>query len=418
MTKANSIFNSYTDPIPPLRYDVSMTPIEQDGEHYLYFQDQLGYVAADFAVPRSARDVFSLIDGNRSIENILEFTSDDIGKEQVLEYIQFLDSKGLLHSAYLKQRIEEIESAYETSSSHPSNTAGFSYPEDREELEYFLNEAFEKLPKADPEPKAHALYAPHIDIRVGLNSYVKAFSAIQELQPERVVILATSHYSGLFPDLYEDHPFIISQKEFKMPNGTVSPDHKAIEEIRKKVQGKEEEYGVSFKDRAHRVEHSIEMHLVFLNHIWKHDFSVIPILIGGLDELFYKKDGFRGQQVQQFSQLIHEQFGQDRNTFFLISGDLAHIGKKFGDEQPAQQLYDDVRPFDRKFLDLGAKGDAHALLELMSAQYDPYRTCGYPPLYTFLHGKPVSGGKVITYDVWDETERESGVSFGSILYHE
>jgi hypothetical protein len=56
------------------------------------------------------------------------------------------------------------------------------------------------------------------------------------------------------------------------------------------------------------------------------------------------------------------------------------------------------------------------MLELMSRKYDPYRICGYPPLYSFLNIFPKLEGEILTYDIWDETERESGVSFGSILY--
>jgi hypothetical protein len=52
----------------------------------------------------------------------------------------------------------------------------------------------------------------------------------------------------------------------------------------------------------------------------------------------------------------------------------------------------------------------------MSEKYDPYRICGYPPLYSFLKTKPDLKGEVLTYDIWDESERESGVSFGSIIY--
>jgi AmmeMemoRadiSam system protein B len=249
-----------------------------------------------------------------------------------------------------------------------------------------------------------------------MNSYVKAFSAIKELKPKRVVILATSHYSGIHPDIYGESPFVISTKDFKMVNGTVTTDHTSIQKIKEHVEGTEEQYGVTFRDRAHRVEHSIEQHLIFLNHLWDHDFSMIPILVGGLDELFYKADGFQGQQVENFTGLLADLFAEDDDTFFLISGDLAHVGKKFGDEKPAKEMFEDVRNFDDSFLSHGASGSHQQLLDLMSEKYDPYRICGYPPLYSFLKTKPDLKGEVLTYDIWDESEKESGVSFGSIIY--
>ncbi|HBQ58431.1 MAG TPA: AmmeMemoRadiSam system protein B, partial [Balneolaceae bacterium] len=61
----DKLFNSYTDPIPPLRFDVQIIPIKQDGETYLYFQDQYGYATSDFAIPQSARSIIGLFDRQR-----------------------------------------------------------------------------------------------------------------------------------------------------------------------------------------------------------------------------------------------------------------------------------------------------------------------------------------------------------------
>jgi len=431
VTKPNPLFDSFTAPIPPLRYDVQIIPIKQNGETFLYFQDQMGYTSSDFAVPYSAQSMFSLFDGSRSVEDILEFSDEKITKEQVLEYVQFLDEKALLQSSYFKVHAEKKETDYEQLGNHPNITAGLSYPDDPEELEHFLNEAFEKLPSTKPATSTKALYAPHIDYRVGLNSYVKAFSSIKNLKPKRVVILATSHYSGMYPDIYEEHPFVISNKDFVMVNGTVKADRKMIQKIADQVRDdginstshsaakagiSNVDYGITFQDRAHRIEHSIELHLILLKHLWNHDFKIVPIVIGSLDELFYKSDGFQGQQVEKFTGLLKELFGDDEDTFFCISGDLAHIGKKFGDSKPAKELFDEVRSFDESFLDFGASGDADKILNLMSQKYDPYRICGYPPLYSFLKAFPNSSGEILTYDIWDEEEQDSGVSFGSILY--
>lgn len=412
----DKLFNSYTDPIPPLRFDVQIIPIKHDGETYLYFQDQYGYATGDFAVPKSAQSIFSLFDGQRSVEDILKFSGNGVTKEQILEYVQFLDENALLHSPYFRKHAEKTEVEYEESDIHHSITAGLSYPDDPSEMDHFLKEAFDKLPTSDPVQTAKALYAPHIDLRFGLNSYVKAFSAIRELKPKRVVMLATSHYSGLYPDIYEERPFVISSKDFKMVNGMVKADLKSIRNIREQIGDEAEHYGVTFQDRAHRIEHSIEQHLIFINHLWKHDFSIIPILVGSLDELFYKADGFQGQQVENFAGLLGELFGDNDKTFFLISGDLAHIGKKFGDNKPAKEMFEDIRNFDEAFMDFGASGSPQKMLTLMSEKYDPYRICGYPPLYSFLKTLPDIKGEILTYDIWDESERESGVSFGSILY--
>jgi len=412
---SEKLFDSYTDPIPPIRYDIQRIPIQDNGRSFIYFYDQLGYSTPDFALPTNAEPILSLMDGTRSVNDIIKFSSDEVTKEQILGYARFLDEHGLLDSEYFADHAELIESEYERSNVHRSITNGTSYPPEPDKLTEFLNTAFETHENSKPVDAAKALYAPHIDLRFGMASYVKAFSTIQNLKPKRVFILATSHYSGLYNSEYSNKPFIISRKNFDLPNGLVKADQKTISLIKEQTIH-DEIFGTSFSDRAHRIEHSIELPLLFLNHIWQHDFEIVPILVGNFDQLYYAKDGYLANQIEAFTYLLNQQFN-DRDTFFLISGDLAHFGKKFGDQQPASELFEKVQAFDKAFLEVGANNDPITMLEIMSSEYDPHRICGFPPLYTFLNTFPNLNGKVLSRELWDETERESAVSFGSILFN-
>lgn len=413
---SEKLFDSYTDPIPSIRYDIQRIPIQDNGRSFIYFYDQLGYATPDFALPTDAEPILSLIDGTRSVNHIIKFSSDEVTKEQILGYARFLDEHGLLDSEYFAAHAELIESEYEQSNVHRSVTAGSSYPSEPEKLTAFLNKAFDNYENSEPVDTAKALYTPHIDPRFGMKSYVKAFSSIKKLKPMRVFILATSHYSGLYNNEYSNKPFIISNKDFDLPNGLVKSDREAISLIKQQT-AHDEIFGTSFSDRAHRIEHSIELPLLFLNHIWKHDFMIIPVLVGNFDQLYYARDGFLAHQIEAFTYLLNQQFN-DESTFFLISGDLAHFGKKFGDQQPASELFNKVKVFDEGFLEAGADNDSKKMLGMMSSEHDPYRICGFPPLYTFLNVFPNLDGKVLSRELWDEAERESAVSFGSIIYNE
>lgn len=408
-------FNSYTKPIPPVRYDIQRIPIQQNGHSLLYFYDSLGYATPDFALPIESETMLSLIDGVRSVEEILKFSAEEITKEQVLGYVRFLDEHGILQSEYFAEQSELVETEYEQSPYHNCTTAGISYPKDPEELKTMLNAAFEEHEQSVPVASAKALYAPHIDPRVGMSSYVKAFSSIKNLKPKRVVILGTSHYAGLYEKLYQDAPFILSDKTFVMPNGETKSDISELTQILKQVQDDTKiEKGVTTKDRAHRIEHSIELHLLFLNYIWNHEFEIVPILVGSLDELLYSKNSYQERQLEAFASALRQQDKED--TFFLISGDLSHFGHKFGDQKEASKLFDEVRLNDERFLEIASRGDSDKLVSLMKEEYDPYRICGFPPLLTFLKTFPEISGSILSYDMWDEREQESAVSFGSILF--
>ncbi len=411
------LFNSKTEPIPGIRPDLDVIPISQNGDDYLYFHDMRGYAPEDFALNRSAGPMMSLINGHNSVNDLKSHLGNGVSTDQLLNYVQFLDENRLLYSLSFKAFAEDKERDYEKSSVHQPVTPGGSYPSDPKELISFLDEAFARHGSSDEGPNISnnsikALYAPHIDPRVGMETYVESFRMLQELKPRRVVMLATSHYAGMPADTYRNKPFILSNKDFEMPLGTIPADWSAIEELLENA----EATGLSSHDRAHRIEHSIELHLLFLSYIWEHDFSIIPILVGGFDELFYVSDGHLGRQVDAFSKQLRKQFGTDDETLFLISGDLAHVGKKFGDDRPAEAMQEQVGYFDKQFLAAGESGSPQSMLKLMKQEYDPYRICGFPPLYTLLNVFPEKRGKIISYNRWDETERESAVSFGSILY--
>lgn len=410
----SKLFDSFTDPIPPVRYDVQRIPVQQNGQAFIYFHDQMRYATSDFALPADSEAILSLINGVHSVQDILSYGADDITKEQVLHYIQFLDEHQLLMSDHFRSEAERIESAYEASDTHNTTTAGSSYPSDPDKLNAFLAEAFEQYEQSKPVNTARALYAPHIDTRVGMESYVKAFSRIRNLKPKKVILLATSHYSGLYPDQYKDAPFIISGKNFRMPNGEVMTDPAMIETLKQFQNEMGERSGLTFSDRAHRIEHSIELHLLFLNFIWSHKFSILPVLVGGMDELFYTEDSFRQQQLDHFSSVLTKL--ADEDTFFLISGDLSHFGHKFGDESGAAPMLSEAKSNDTKFMAISSSGDPALLIDFMKKDFDKYRICGFPPLLTFLNAFKGVRGEQLTYDLWDERERQSAVSFGSILY--
>lgn len=409
----NELFNSKTAPIPPLRQDLQIIPVEQNGDSYLYFHDERGYIEPNLALDQEVRTILSLLDGQKSVNDLKPYLGNGINEQQLLQFVRFLDEHRLLASDHFREHAQKIEEEYEESTVHASVTAGYSYPDDPQELREILDNAFESHSNGiATSQSAKALYAPHIDPRVALDSYVKAFAPIKDLKPKRVVILATSHYAGLYPEVYQNSPFVLVNKDFELPLGTIPRDESAIQ----KLLDTEGETGITAQDRAHRLEHSIELHLLFLSYLWDHEFTVVPFLTRGLDDLYYKQDGHLGKQLDNFSSLLRDRYGNNDNTFFLISGDLAHFGKKFGDESAAQTMFEDVKSFDQKFLDRASKNQRAELLELMKEEYDPYRTCGFPPLYTFLNGMRNLKGKVLSYDLWDEQERDSAVTFGSILY--
>lgn len=417
-TDTKPLFNSLSKPVPPFRAGIDIFPVESDGKKLIYIHDTLGYVPRPFVLNKEVAGLMALIDGEKSVtqihQEIINYQPEtDVTEELLIKFIQHLDKNRVLFSDYFKEYSEEVEAEFEALSTRPPSNSGTSYPEAPSELRSKLDEALSNGKISENAANARVLYAPHIDPRIGLSTYGKAFAPLQTVQPKRVIVLATSHYAGSYHPEYENSPFILSDKIYETPLGKVEPDQERIDELSKSA----EKLGVSTSDRAHRVEHSIELHLIFAQHIWPDNFKLVPILVGPLEELFYTKEGQLADKVNAMSEWIHQQI-QDPDTFLLISGDLAHIGKKFGDSAAAESMFEDVKEFDKSFLNHAKAGDSEGLFRHVANDYDPYRICGFPPLYTFLKSAPEMQGEITGYQIWDEKERESAVTFGSVLYYD
>ena len=415
-TDTKQLFDSLSKPVPPFRAGLDIFPVESDGKKLIYIHDAMGYVPRPFVLNKEVAGLMALIDGEKSItqlhQEIVNYQPEtDVTEELLMQFVQHLDKHRVLFSDHFKEYAEQIESDFESKLVRPPSCSGTSYPEDVSELRSKLDEALSNGSIPEEAASSRVLYAPHIDPRIGLSTYGKAFAPLQTVQPKRVIVLATSHYAGSYHPEYDNIPFIISEKSFETPLGTVEPDQERIQELSRSA----DQLGISTKDRAHRIEHSIELHLIFAQHIWPDDFTLTPILVGPFEELFYSDNNHISDKIEAMSAWLRQQL-EDPDTFLLISGDLAHIGKKFGDSASAQTMFEDVKAFDTSFLEYAKTADPEGMFRHVADDYDPYRICGFPPLYTFLKSAPELDGQITGYQIWDEQERESAVTFGSILY--
>lgn len=174
--------------------------------------------------------------------------------------------------------------------------AGSFYPDDPIVLEHMLANF---LAQADSDNKApKALIVPHAGY---IYSGPIAASAYARLKPvretiSRVVLIGPSHRVA-FQGLAVSHA-----DTFTTPLGDITLDKPAIETLKTLP-------FVGFLDQAHALEHSLEVHLPFLQHMLSH-FTLVPIVAGDASAL-------------QVSQVLEKLWGGEE-TLIVISSDLSH----------------------------------------------------------------------------------------------
>ena len=96
---------------------------------------------------------------------------------------------------------------------------------------------------------------------------------------------------------------------------------------------------------AHLPEHSIELEVVLLQFLYegKRDIRIVPLVVGSFQDTVIT--GGSPREMNDIGRMIEALRAVRRDTLepicYLISGDLAHIGPKFGDEDPVKEPQSD-----------------------------------------------------------------------------
>jgi AmmeMemoRadiSam system protein B len=178
--------------------------------------------------------------------------------------------------------------------------AGMFYPGDKAELhqtiDTYLQEAMEKHPEAQAIPKA--IIVPHAGYiysgPVAASAYARLLPAREQIH--RVILLGPSHrvpFRGLASS---------SATHFVTPLGQIPLDRQLIEKLQAFPQVKQ-------LDQAHAVEHSLEVHLPFLQEILN-DFSLVPLVVGDT-------------RPEEVAEVLEAVWGGPE-TLIVISSDLSH----------------------------------------------------------------------------------------------
>jgi AmmeMemoRadiSam system protein B len=181
----------------------------------------------------------------------------------------------------------------------PPAVAGFFYPASAAELQRdvqtFLAEA---RPITSTESAPKVLIAPHAGYvysgPIAASAYARIAGAADSI--ERVVLLGPAHR------VHVDGMALPAAGQFQTPLGNIDIDQGAVAAVQQLPQ-------VVISDEAHAQEHSLEVHLPFLQQLLG-SFKLVPFAVGSASP----------QQVAEVLELL---WGGNE-TLIVISSDLSH----------------------------------------------------------------------------------------------
>lgn len=181
----------------------------------------------------------------------------------------------------------------------PTAVAGTFYPGQRESLANNVNELLGAVDASTLVARPKALVVPHAGYIYSGPTAAAAYASIAENAADihRVVLLGPVHrvpVRGLaLPNV----------EAFSTPLGTVELDQMAISNISTMPQ-------ITISESAHRLEHSLEVQLPFLQTVLD-DFKLVPLAVGDAS-------------AEEVAEVIEKLWGGPE-TLILISSDLSHF---------------------------------------------------------------------------------------------
>ena len=259
-----------------------------------------------------------------------------------------------------------------------ASVAGSFYPKDPIQLKKTLTSllnANEDLNIDFPTP-VKAIIAPHAGYIYSGPVAAKAYSLVSTYikRKNKITIIGPSHFV----------PFngiaLSSAEFFETPLGKIKVDHHAYKLINRIPE-------VIYLDKAHDREHSIEVHLPFIQYL-KKDVRIIPLAVG--------------QTSYQKVAKVLEKLCEEEDNLIIISSDLSHY-----------HTYKYAQKYD---LQTALNIENHKC-----SQLGPDEACGYLPIAGLLKMAKDHKYKIKRIDLCNSGDtsgsKDSVVGYGTWIFH-
>lgn len=382
----------------------------------LLIRDPFHFSDVTLIIPPPLVPILSMFDGEQTEDEMCRVLLEMTGDVRVGELQRHLNDS-LLQAGFLEgDRFEEMRAAAErafadTPVREPAH-AGGGYPGETAELTAWMRE---NMLDGHPAPPAGdggliGIAAPHASPDGGWDSYRAAYRALTpDLAGKTFIVLGTSHYGQ--PEI-----FGLTRKQFITPFGAAQTQVGFVDELARKAPR-----AVRMEDYCHAVEHSIEFQIVFLQSIYGPNVKILPILCGPFARSLYL--GGRPEEdegVREFIDALGNLYAREAADLCWVLGvDMAHIGRRYGDEISAQAHQGEmlaVAARDKDRIEQLTRGSAHGFWDQVQPAHDDLKWCGSAPFYTFLSAVPDARGQLRHYEHWN-IDSDSVVSFGAISFH-
>jgi MEMO1 family protein len=406
---------------PKLR-NIEPIPVIVNGRQAIGLKDPLHLRDEIVCVSKEMLPILAMLDGRHSLRDIQLALTRQTGQfvfiDDLVRALGRLEEACLLEGERFRGAYAGKVADYRKGPCRVSSHAGISYSADPEGLraelaDYFTQDGGPGIPDfASDVRRPVGLIAPHIDLRAGGRCFARGYHALAAGRPSDVYVILGTGHAGV------EGIFAATTLDFETPLGTVETDREFLAEL-------SAEFGrdPAAEEILHATEHVIEFQVVFLQYLFsgRHKFTIVPILCSLSHHLFGGDPAFAGarETFDSFCRALKACCdGSSRSICFIASADLDHIGPRYGDRFiPHQGTISEALRNDTELLSTLERCDVNAFVRGVARENDERRICGFSPITTMLHTMDATKGQVLALDFATVDDKNSFVSFTSMIFH-
>ena len=272
--RATAIRLDLSQPLPRLRLDLDFMPSPSPEHPGLFIRDPYRFTDAMLIIPPLLVECLSFFDGRNTeldLRAALVRLTNDLEMGEIVENLtQTLSTAGFLETrtshACETQRRAEFAAQTVREPAH----AGSAYPADpgalRETMEQYLMARRLIGAGGTRRPFRHRRAARQPGGRMASTAPPTVCCA-RNTASRTFVILATSHYG-------QPEKFGLTRKNFRTPMGDAITDQRLVDWLAERGGD-----AVEMEDFCHSFEHTVELQVVFLQHVLGPGVRILPILV-------------------------------------------------------------------------------------------------------------------------------------------
>jgi len=317
----------------------------------------------------AAMHLLPLMDGSRTIDDLVGQVGKGLTRPVLENLVAQLDDAGLLEGPTFESMVTEMRRQFDAAANlPPASTIQFAesllseeeqkLPEGERDVlsaaklraafDSFIKQAIKDAPDASLQTLPKGIVVPHLDYARGWMNYAAMFGRLREAaRPDRVLILGTNHFG-------RSTGVCACDKGYISPFGTSELAGDLLAALQTNL-GNDLAGKLMANRYDHEREHSIELQIPWIQHIFGEVDGAYPKVLGVLvhDPTVSNGESYDGNGVglEQFVAAAKRSIAElPGKTLVISSADLAHVGPSFGDQVKMADQEGEGEEFRRKVI--------------------------------------------------------------------